>query len=269
MRIIADSGSTKTLFIITDGDERKEVFTSGINPYYQSEEEIVETLANQLVPNLNGDADMVSFIEFYGAGCNEVKAPIVERAIKTVFVSADVIVGSDLLGAAKGLCGNSAGITCILGTGSNSCFYNGNEIVKNVSPLGFILGDEGSGAVLGKLLVADIFKNQAPAEICNKFATHYGFTAADVIDKVYRQPFPNRYLAGFAPFIYENIDNEYCHNLVYNAFISFIQRNLKQYDCSTPVHFTGSIAYYFKDILAEALKAEGMTLGIIKKTPLS
>jgi len=267
MRIIADSGSTKTKFaIIKAGVETRFVLTDGINPFYQSTDDIIATLRSQLLPEIVGEA--IEEVEFYGAGCTAEKAPIVKEAIKTLFPDANIFVGSDLLGAAKALCGDKPGIACILGTGSNSCLYDGEKIVQNVSPLGFILGDEGSGANLGKLLVADILKNQAPEDIRDKFFKKYGLTAADIIDRVYRKQFPNRFLASFAPFLSENIDNDYCRALVYNAFVSFIRRNLKHYPDGYAVSFTGSVAYYFKDILEKAVKDEGMTIGTIMQAPL-
>lgn len=268
MRIIADSGSTKTKFaIIKAGVEAQFVLTDGINPFYQSTDDIIATLSSQLLPSIP-DTAAVTLVEFYGAGCTAEKAPIVAEALKSLFKTADVIVDSDLLGAAKALCGDKPGIACILGTGSNSCLYDGEKIVQNVSPLGFILGDEGSGANLGKLLVADILKNQAPEDIRDKFFKKYGLTAADIIDRVYRKQFPNRFLASFAPFLSENIDNDYCRALVYNAFVSFIRRNLKHYPDGYAVSFTGSVAYYFKDILEQAVKDEGLQMGTISQSPL-
>lgn len=268
MKIVADSGSTKTKFVLTsEENENRFVLTDGINPFYQTTDDIVSTLTKQLVPYI-ADASKVQSIEFYGAGCTKEKSPVVAEALKAIFKNASITVDTDLTGAAKALCGSQPGIACILGTGSNSCLWDGENIVKNVSPLGFILGDEGSGAVLGKLLIADILKNQAPAEICEKFNKKYGLTAADIIDRVYRKQFPNRFLASFAPFLSENIENAYCRTLVYNAFVSFIRRNLKQYPDGYTVSFTGSVAYHFKEILTKAVKDEDMKLGIINKSPL-
>lgn len=269
MRIVADSGSTKTKFAIVSGGVARYVLTDGINPYYQSCDDIITTLKSQLLPRVE-EPDDVKCIEFYGAGCGPAdKIAIVRDALQSVFVYASILVASDLLGAAKALCAGEPGIACILGTGSNSCYYDGEKIAQNVSPLGFILGDEGSGAVLGKLLVADILKNQAPPKIIEKFFAKYGFTSAEVVDKVYRKPFPNRFLASLAPFLSENIEHAYCHNLVYNSFNSFIDRNLRQYPAGLPVHFTGSVAYHFSTILQEALADRGVKLGIIVQDPLA
>lgn len=268
MRIIADSGSTKTKFALVEGGVVKYVLTAGINPYYQSGEEIILTLKTQLLPEV-AKPESVQNIEFYGAGCGPAdKIAIVRDALQSVFTDAAIIVASDLVGAAKALCGDKPGIACILGTGSNSCHYDGEKIVQNVSPLGFILGDEGSGAVLGKLLVADILKNQAPKSLADRFFRKYNYTSAEIIDKVYRKPFPNRFLASLTPFISENIDDAYCHSLVYNSFKAFIERNLRQYPAGLPVHFTGSVAYYFRTILEEAMTASGLKLGRIVREPI-
>lgn len=268
MKIIADSGSTKTKFALVEGGAVKYVLTAGINPYYQSGEDIESTLRTQLLPEV-AKPESVRSIEFYGAGCGPAdKIAIVRDALQAIFLGSTIIVASDLLGAAKALCGEEAGIACILGTGSNSCYYDGEKIVQNVSPLGFILGDEGSGAVLGKLLVADILKNQAPKSLADKFFRKYNYTSAEIIDKVYRKPFPNRFLASLAPFISENIDDAYCHSLVYNSFKAFIDRNLRQYPAGLPVHFTGSVAYYFRAILEDAMTASGLKLGRIVREPI-
>jgi len=178
-------------------------------------------------------------------------------------------VHSDILAAARGLSGRNAGIVCILGTGSNSCFYDGEKVLANVSPLGFILGDEGSGAVLGKLLVGDILKNQMPEGLKEKFLQQFDLTPAMIIERVYRQPFPNRFLASLSPFLEQNIELSEIRALVLNAFKAFLNRNVKQYDYHRhPVHFIGSIAFYYKDLLEEAIRECGMQLGTIVQSPM-
>ena len=175
-----------------------------------------------------------------------------------------------MLAAARGVCGHESGIACILGTGSNSCAYDGNKIVKNVSPLGFILGDEGSGAVLGKLLVGDILKNQMPKKVIDRFFEKYNLTSAEIIDRVYRQPKPNTFLASFVPFLGENIGEPCIYNLVEESFRSFLRRNVRQYDGwdRLPIGFNGSIAKIYREPLEEALKEEGMHLGRIVQAPM-
>lgn len=189
MILIADSGSTKTDWCIVFNDTPiKRIGTKGINPFFQSEEEIQQELTHSLLPQL--PEGTINSVFFYGAGCTPERAPVLRRAIAdSLPVIGNIKTNSDMLAAARGLCGHEAGIACILGTGSNSCFYNGEEIVNNISPLGFILGDEGSGAVLGKLLVGDILKNQLPPAIKEAFLKQFDLTAPEIIDRVYRQPF--------------------------------------------------------------------------------
>ena len=196
MILIADSGSTKTDWcVVENGVLLQQIFTKGTNPFFQSEEEISNEIATALLPQLK--TSELDAVYFYGAGCGfPDKISMVHRAItKHLSVKNEVEVNTDMLAAARGLCGHDSGIACIMGTGSNSCYYDGKSIVTNVSPLGFILGDEGSGACLGKLLVGDILKNQMTPELKEKFLKQFDLTPADIIDRVYRKPFPNRFLA--------------------------------------------------------------------------
>lgn len=195
----------------------------------------------------------------------------VANAIKTNFLTAVTVeVYSDLLAAARALCGHEAGIACIMGTGSNSCLYDGIGIASNVSPLGFILGDEGSGAVLGKLFLGDILKKQMPQHICVDFLNEYGLDLLSIIRRVYKEPQANRFLASVTPYLSKNINVPEIHALVLNAFRAFFHRNIRQYAeyQKHPVNFIGSIAYYFKDVLAEAAEAEGCILGKVLKSPM-
>ena len=270
MILIADSGSTTTSWcVVENGNPLQRLTTSGINPYFQTEEGISTQLVEELLPHLEVSAKNVKEVVFYGAGCTPEKVEVVKRAITKLMNFAVVEVHSDLLAAARGLCGRQAGIACILGTGSNSCFYDGQHIVQNVSPLGYILGDEGGGAVLGKLLVGDLLKGMMTEELKDKFLQQYNLTPAQIIDRVYRQPFPNRFLAGISPFLAENIHEPRIHSLVLNSFKSFIERNVYKYDYETcPIHFTGSIAYCYRNILVEAASLTGIRIGIITQSPL-
>lgn len=270
MILIADSGSTKTDWCLVEhGELLQQIFTKGTNPFFQTEEEISNEIATALLPQLKaGELDAVYF---YGAGCAfPDKIETVRRAIlRHLPVKGEVEVSTDMLAAARGLCGHTPGIACIMGTGSNSCYYDGRLIVQNVSPLGFILGDEGSGACLGKLLVGDILKNQMTPELKEKFLTQFNLTPADIIDRVYRKPFPNRFLASLSPFLAQNIGEPCVHSLVLNSFKSFLKRNVMQYHYQdTPVHFIGSVAYYYKDVLAQAASEMGIRLGTILKSPM-
>jgi len=247
----------------------KRIKTKGINPFFESEQEIEYELSTSLVPKLPRDA-RISSIHFFGAGCTPEKSPILARALMMqVNENAHVEVRSDMVGAARALAGHEPGIVCILGTGSNSCEYDGKEITKNVSPLGFILGDEGSGAVLGKILVGDLLKNQLGEELKEKFLTQYNLTTAEIIDRVYRQPFPNRFLASLQPFLEENLDNEAIFYLVMESFSHFIARNVMQYDYQhLPVHFTGSVAYAYRKVLEKSADLTGIQLGNVTKSPM-
>ena len=271
MILIADSGSTKTDWcVVENGVLVQQIFTKGTNPFFQSEEEISNEIATALLPELK--TDEFDAVYFYGAGCGfPDKIEIVHRAIsKQLKVKGNVEVATDMLAAARGLCGRKAGIACIMGTGSNSCYYDGENIVANVSPLGFILGDEGSGACLGKLMVGDLLKNQMTPELKEKFLVQFNLTPADIIDRVYRKPFPNRFLASLSPFLAQNINEPCIHELVLNSFKAFFKRNIMQYENyqNLKVNLIGSVAYYYKEVLAEAAEAMGIQLGTIIQSPM-
>ena len=271
MILIADSGSTKTDWcVVENGVLVQQIFTKGTNPFFQSEEEISNEIATALLPELK--TDEFDAVYFYGAGCGfPDKIEIVHRAIsKQLKVKGNVEVATDMLAAARGLCGREAGIACIMGTGSNSCYYDGENIVANVSPLGFILGDEGSGACLGKLMVGDLLKNQMTPELKEKFLKQFDLTPADIIDRVYRKPFPNRFLASLSPFLAQNINEPCVHELVLNSFKAFFKRNIMQYENyqNLKVNLIGSVAFYYKEVLAEATEAMGIQLGTIIQSPM-
>ena len=271
MILIADSGSTKTDWCVVEkGELVQQIFTKGTNPFFQSEEEISNEIATALLPELK--TNEFEAVYFYGAGCGfPDKIAVVHRALtKHLNVAGNVEVATDMLAAARGLCGREAGIACIMGTGSNSCYYDGESIVANVSPLGFILGDEGSGACLGKLMVGDLLKNQMTPELKEKFLAQFNLTPADIIDRVYRKPFPNRFLASLSPFLAQNISEPCIHELVLNSFKAFFKRNIMQYENyqNLKVNLIGSVAYYYKEVLAEAAEAMGIQLGTIIQSPM-
>ena len=268
MILIADSGSTKTDWCLVDnGVLVKQIFTKGTNPFFQTEDEISAEVSENLLPYL--DTAKVDAVWFYGAGCAFPEKNEIVRAAIARHLDVPIEVGSDLLGAARGLCGRQPGIACILGTGSNSCFYDGKEIVSNVSPLGFILGDEGSGAVFGKMLVGDVLKNQLPAALKEEFLARYELTPAIILERVYKKPFPNRFLASLSPFLVEHLDVPEIHTLVLNGFKAFFDRNVKQYDYKQyPVHLIGSLAFYYRSVLQEAAEQTGVRLGTIKQSPM-
>ncbi len=271
MILIADCGSTKIDWcLIENGKVAKQVFTSGINALLMSEEQIRQTIADELIPEIKGYE--IGSVYYYGAGClfDDICANV-RRAIAANIPSAKTIeVDTDLLAAARALCGKNPGIACIMGTGSNSCYYDGVRIVDNVSPLGYILGDEGSGAVLGKLLVGDVLKNQLPAALCEKFLKKYDLDRQKIIEGVYKKPAANRFLASLSPFLIENIEEPAVHRLVLNAFKAFFVRNIENYEGykTMPVSFVGSVAYYYRDVLEEAASSLGIKIGTVIKSPM-
>ncbi len=271
--LIADCGSSKISWLFAEGDRHTQFTTPGLNALLTSQPVICERLTAEVLPHLPVDTS-IDAIYFYGAGC--VSAQVcadVAQALRDVFGNPAVVeVYSDLLAAARSLCGHVPGIACILGTGSNSCVYDGKDIIDNVSPLGYILGDEGSGAVLGKLLVGNVLKRQLPADICSLFHEQTGLDRLDIINNVYRKPDANRFLASLSPFIADHIDCHELRDMVFEAFVAFFRRNVALYEQASqgmPCHFTGSVAYHYADILAEAAETTGFTIGRIERAPMS
>ncbi len=268
MQLIADSGSTKVDWrAIKDDGSIVEISTEGINPVFITPEEIVKILSQKLLPVIGPG---VKNVYFYGAG---VVSPqliaTLSESFKKVFPESETFAASDVLAAARALCGHNPGIACIMGTGSNSCFYDGENIAKNVRAGGFILGDEASGGVLGKKLISDFIKGLLSAHIQAEFDKRYDLDYMKVVEKVYKQPMPSRFLASFAPFINEFIADPYMENLVNTSFDEFFKRNISQYDYKNhTVNFVGSIAFYFKDKLVAAAERNGMKVGRVLKTPI-
>ena len=268
MILIAESGSTKTEWnIIEDGQVIECALTDGINPFMQPVEVIKQTLVTQLPKSIL--AGKFNCLYYYGSGCvGDVQKEIVSAALKIISTS-KIEVESDLCAAARALFLRVEGVACILGTGSNSCYYNGKGIVKNVPSLGFILGDEGGGAVLGKMFLSDCLKGLAPELLTQEFFEKYKISYPDVLDKIYRQPFPNRFLAGFSTFLSGHLDNEYVCNLVKVNFENFFKRSVLQYDCEKKaVGIVGSIAFYYSDILRETASDFGISVCKIMKSAM-
>lgn len=269
MILIADSGSTKTHWCLCEGTNIiHQVITDGINPYYQTGDEIKSIVERKLLPEIKNHS--VKSVCFYGAGCAfPEKKAIVSDAIGFHIQDVDIRIESDLVAACRALFHDKQGIACILGTGSNSCLYDGKAIVKNVPALGFILGDEGSGAVLGKRLISDCLKNQLPEELKNKLLEQYELTSEYILDRVYKQPFPNRFLAGFCHFLRDNIEHPAIYDIVYPEFDRFFKRNILQYPYKeNKVGFVGSIAWYFRDILEKVASDNSVTLSAIMQSPM-
>ena len=274
MILLADCGSTKIDWCLIKSDATivLQFGTPGINAVMLSAEEIAQRMDSEVAPRLSQYAAQISQVHFYGAGCisPEVCGRVAD-AISAFIPGAGIEVNTDLLAAAHALCGHNPGIACIMGTGSNSCYYDGSVIAKGVSPLGFILGDEGSGAVLGKILVGNVLKNQLPEDICHDFFAETGLDLLSIIAKVYRQPAPNRFLASLSPFISKHIARPEMEKMVVDEFCRFFIRNVSAYiDLApgAPVNFIGSIAHYYRPQLEKAAKQCGFEVGTVIKAPM-
>lgn len=284
MTLIADSGSTKTTWVclpknIEAGQQLTPTNSLGINPIRDNEETIAkaiergrESLYQQTV-STHGNPftpEEIHRVYFYGAGCIPPYSTTVKHILQRAYPNAKVVVESDMLGAALALCGHSEGIACILGTGSNSCLFDGEKIVAQTPALGFILGDEGSGASLGKRLVGDILKKQLPEELQKAFLDEVQLSQSDIINRVYRQPQPNMFLASLTPFLDKHRDHKAIHHLLVEEFRNFLQRNIRNYDRpELPIHFVGGITATFGEELREAIEMEGLVMGKVLSRPIS
>lgn len=265
--LIADSGSTKTNWLLISNNGKIEKYqTEGINPVVGDSTLISNTIGKSFAPYVEGTK--IDKIIFYGAGCTSSKKGVVEKALYKFFPDAEIEVESDVLAAARALCGHNEGIACIMGTGSNSCLFNGKQIIRNISPLGYILGDEGSGAVLGKNLVGDILKKQFSEEICQNFFDETKLTEEEIIDRVYRKPMPNRFLASFVPFIHRHHRDSQIGEFLVANFRRFLQRYVLPYERpDLDVNFIGGVAHSFKEEIGVAMQIENLKLGRIELTP--
>jgi N-acetylglucosamine kinase-like BadF-type ATPase len=255
---------------LLNGTKKKLIETQGISPYYLTTQQIIEVLDKELLPKLK--KINVETIHFYGTGCSNPKnINIVKSALKKAIPSAKKInIDHDLMAAAKALCGNKKGVACILGTGSNSCVFNGKKITKNNPAPGFILGDEGSGAYLGKKVLQHHIYNTFDEELQYKFNLKFDTEYSTILDHVYRQPFPSRYLASFSPFLSENRGHYMIENIIEDGLSDFFFNHLYKYveTWTLPIHFTGSIAWHFKDVLKELCNSFELQLGKIIKAPM-
>ena len=269
MILIAVSGSTRTEWaLVEDNHLVQRVFTEGLNPFFQTRREISRSVRLGLPESFF--KKKLDQVYYYGAGCSSYEKKNILGASLVAQFKTPIQVESDLLAAARGLFKCEAGIACILGTGSNSCFYDGKIIVKNVKAAGYILGDEGSGAVLGKLFLADLLKGLAPKELANEFHEKFRISVNDVMESVYNLPFPNRFLGTIAYFLGDYMDNEYVYNLLTNNLRSFFNRNVCQYDyINYPIRFVGSLAYAYPDILQEVAQEFGVEIDVIEETPMN
>lgn len=270
MILIADSGSTKTDWMLVEKDGTQTlVNTIGFNPVFDDTPHIVNELSKKLLPKI--PASQVEKVYYYGAGCWDMKRKKrVSNALLMLFPKAEAMVQHDLLAAARATCGVEPGIACILGTGSNSCLYDGKDVIDNVTNLGYLIGDEGSGSFLGKMLIRAYFYCELPKELVDEFEETYPGGKSEVLDKVYGGETPNVYLASLTKFLSKHQDHFYIQKLVGEGFAIFIDRHVRKYANHTglPVHFVGSIAFYFKNILEIILNERSMSLGNIIRKPI-
>lgn len=272
MILIAESGSTKTDWRLISSDGTiSQAKTIGFNPYYQDSDAISNELANTL---LHAVDEEVTDIFYYGTGItNEEKANVLKVAFSKIFPQAEnVEVSNDMLAAARALCGHQSGIACILGTGSNSCFFDGQKMAFQVPPLGFWLGDEGSGGHLGKLLVLSYLHKELPEELRERFEKRFGAKdRLEIMENAYQKPFPNRYFASFSKFLFDNRNHPFTYELISGAFASFFNKYLLKYPQiqAQKVHFTGSVAFYYSDILRKVAQDNNISVGVIMETPIA
>ena len=279
MILIADSGSTKTDWALISpsvlssqlsvlSSQLSVLSSQGLNPVHQSRETILQILRSELLPQL--DSSEIESVFFYGSGVRPEMEPVMANLLREVFPQAETIEAhSDLLGSARALCGHNYGIASILGTGANSCLYDGTSIVMNTPAMGYILGDEGSGASLGKRLLHDLYKGVLSEKVKASFEAETGLVMPEIINKVYRQPLPNRFLASLSTFIHNHLDVPEMRQLVIDTFVDFFRFNIAPYQRpDLPVSFVGSIAYFFESELREAAESQGFTLGTILRSPI-
>lgn len=270
MIIIADSGGSKIDWrLLLKNGEVKQAHTAGFNPYYQPLGHLQAVIRDSLVP-LTTEA--VNKIFYYGTGVSSEKNQnLIQSAFAEHYPAAQIEIGWDLLAAARALCGHERGIACILGTGSNSCLYDGEQIIDNVANLGWILADEGSGTHLGKQIIFDYFRGNMPEKLAAQFKARFPWSREEVLEKVYQQEKPGAFLASFAKFIFQHLKEPYCYQLVYNSFDEFYTNNVMKYSNyqQTKVHFTGSIAFYFSDVLRQVANDKGITVKNILEGPIA
>ena len=269
VKLIADSGATKCEWCLIANGKKKKLLTTGISPYFLNEEQIYLLLQKQLVPKLK-DA-VINEVHFYGTGLsNQNNVELLKAVLKKTFKKAKISVETDLMAAARALCGREKGIACILGTGSNSCFYNGRKMIKNSPGIGYILGDEGSGAYLGKKVIQHYLYQTFDEELMTSFEKRFLTSPIEILENVYKKPMANRYLASFAIFLAENRGHYMIENIIEDGLNEFFFTHIYKYKESWthPINFIGSIAYGFKDILQELCNGYELELGKVMKAPM-
>lgn len=271
MILIADSGSTKTDWRTVDENNHVNKFqTVGLNPFFLDKKSIDKIINKSFCSKLNNEE--INKIFFYGSGCaSNFNSNTIKESLELFFRNAEVFVFTDLFGAARALFGNKKGIVAILGTGANSACYDGEKITKNITSLGYVLGDEGSGAYLGKIFITDFLKKELPNNLYNKFINEYELSKDNILDSIYSKPFPNRFLASFTNFLFNNKDDEYVINLLEDNFNKFFDKTIckyKNFD-NQIIRSVGSIAFHFEDVFKSAALKRNITIDKIIKNPIS
>lgn len=271
MILIADGGSTKTSWCLIDENGKKILFnTEGYNPYFSDSEYIITSLRKNMPSDL--PIAKIKEVYYYGAGVHsDEKANIVKKAMETIFTAAEVKIGHDLLAAARALLGNQRGFAAILGTGTNTCIYDGEYIEFNIDSLAYILGDEGSGCYIGKKLLSDYVRGYMPKNVRDNFWETFKLSPEDILNAVYTQPLPNRFCASFSKFVYDiTVNIEYSRNLVRTSFEDFFKNLVSHYPNYQDYEFNciGSVAYNFRNVLEEVAVEYGMKVGKIIRSPI-
>lgn len=271
MIAIVDSGSTKSSWVFVDKLLRKHEFkTVGFNPYYQNSEEIFQTISKDLLPHIPTE-EPVEEIHFYGAGCERAsQKAIVASGIKKAFPLTEIHVDHDMLAAARSLFGHKPGIACIAGTGANTCYYDGVKIIENIYSPGLALADEGSGGFLGKLLARDYIRKALPEHLMKKFEEFTADRLEDILDKVYKKPFPNRYLASLAPFVVKHQEDPYMFQMAYENFEQMFRHCICRYEKhkTLPIRFIGSIAAHLRPVLDKVAADKGLKVDKVVANPM-
>jgi N-acetylglucosamine kinase-like BadF-type ATPase len=267
--IIADSGATKCQWTLVLGNQKKTITTTGISPYFLTTDQIVETIAKGF--NKKVDTDIINAVYFYGTGLsNPLNVASIKKALKKVFPKADLDIQTDLVAVARATCQHSKGVACILGTGSNTGYYNGKKIVKNSPGLGYVLGDEGSGAYLGKKVLQYYLYKTFDEELMHAFESKYPINKDQILDAIYKQPLPNRYMASFSEFLSEHRGHYMIENIIEDGINDFFFAHLNKLNESWlyPIHFAGSVAYIFRDVIKQLATAYELEIGTIVKSPM-
>jgi glucosamine kinase len=267
--LIADSGATKAEWCLINNGKKEILFTQGISPYFLNTDQIAGLLTKELAPKIKNST--IDHIYYYGTGCSNIEnAKSIKKALNRVFTKAQVNVNTDLMAAARAVCGHEKGIACILGTGSNSCYYNGKNILKNSPGIGYVLGDEGSGAYLGKKVIQYYLYNTFDEDLRARFDAKFVTTPSEILDKVYKEPLPNRYMASFTLFLVENRGHYMIENIIEDGLNDFFFQHLCKYTeiWKYPVNFVGSVAYGFKDVIEVLCGSYEFELGKVLKNPM-